>query len=155
MCGVCVLGVLGSLGCAAESIEPEEVPVPAETHIEPVMCEPLRGVYRVTYARKNGDCADLPMQLAKFKDDATMSALSSKCIGVVATSDDFCDRSEEGDCDVIDGAGVSIGTAHLSSMFTQTSEVRIEGSTTISLQTLEGAACSASYALIGDKVHDI
>lgn len=154
MCGVCLLGVLESAGCAADSGGEEARPI-AETHIEPTMCEPLRGIYRVTYARKSGDCADLPVQLAKFHDDTTMSALSSKCDGSVDTSEDGCDRAEDGDCDVTDDSDTSIGTAHLSSMFTQTSEIRIEGSTTISLHTSDGFTCMASYALIGDKIRDM
>lgn len=154
MCGVCLLGVLASVGCAAESGDGEPPPI-AETRIEPTSCEPLRGVYRVTYARKNGDCADLPVQLAKFQDDTTMSALSSKCTGEVDTSEDGCDRVEDGDCDVTDDSGLSIGSAHLSSMFSQTSEIRIEGSTTISLRTNDGFVCTASYALIGDKIRDM
>lgn len=154
MYGVCVLGALCSPSCAAESAEPERPPA-EQARIYPTMCEPLLGVYRVTYARKSGDCADLPVQLAKFKDGTTMSALSSSCNGTVETSDNGCDRTEDGDCDIVDDSGVSTGAAHLSSIFKQTSEIRIEGSTTISLETLDGVpSCSASYALIGDKIRE-
>ena len=152
--GVCVLSVLSGLGCAAESAGPEQPPA-EEARVSPTTCEPLMGVYRVTYARKSGDCAELPVQLAKFKGDTTLSALSTQCQGTIRTSDDGCERTEDGDCDIVDVTGVPTGAAQLSSIFKQTSEVRIEGSTTINLQTLDGVTtCSASYALIGDKVGD-
>ena len=146
--------MLSGLGCAAESAAPE-LPPAEEGRINPTTCELLSGVYRVTYARKSGDCAELPVQLANFKDDTTLSALSTQCKGTIETSDNGCERTEDGDCDVVDATGVPTGAAHLSSIFKQTSEIRLEGSTTISLQTLAGVTtCSASYALIGDKVRD-
>jgi hypothetical protein len=154
MYGVCVLSVLSASGCAAESAEPE-LPPAEDARIYPTTCEPLMGIYRVTYARKNGDCAELPVQLAKFKDNTTISALSAQCKGTIETSANGCDRTEDGDCAIVDVTGVPTGSAHLSSIFKQTSEIRLEGSTTISLQTLDGVTtCSASYALIGDQVRD-
>lgn len=150
-CGLCLLGALTGSGCVNDRPAPE-LQGPSELVIGPQSCAPLQGVYRITYAKRNGDCADLPAQLAKFQDDTTMSALSSACEGTVQTSDDACDREEDGVCAVLDSAGIRIGDAHLNAVFTQTSEIRIEGSATISLTTFAGAACTANYALIGDKI---
>jgi hypothetical protein len=70
----------------------------------------------------------------------------------VATSEDDCDREEDAVCPIIGLDGATIGSANLVTAFTQTSTSRIEGMATIELSTGSGRVCSATYALIGQKV---
>jgi len=148
---VCVLSVSGGFACAAGENGSEPPPEPAEVVIEPYACTPLAGTYRVVYARRSGDCADLPEQLAFFDGRESISALSDDCEATVSTSEDDCDREEDAVCQVLSENGGTIGTATLVTAFTQTSAVRIEGMATIAVDTA-AADCTATYALIGSKV---
>ena len=149
---VCLLSVSGNLACAEGENAPDAPGEPAEVVLEPFECTPLAGVYRVVYAKRTGDCADLPEQLAHFDDRASSSALSDDCQATVTTSEDDCDREEDAVCPVLTAEGASIGSAKLFTAFTQTSAIRIEGMATIELSTDAGTGCSATYALIGSKV---
>jgi hypothetical protein len=150
MYAVCLLSVLGSFACAAEEGAPE---APAELVIvAPTECTPLDGAYRVVYAKRSGDCADLPEQLAQFSDRSSTSALNDDCQATVTTSEDDCDREEDAVCPIVGDDHAPIGTANLTTAFTQTSASRIEGMATIELTTTAGTGCSATYALIGSKV---
>jgi hypothetical protein len=152
-CGVCVLSVM-ALGCAADSGSvPEPMPTePEESQIEYSGCEPLSGVYRVSYAKQSGDCADLPEQLARFTDRSNSSALAPSCIGSITNSEDACDREEDATCPVTDDYGASVGQARLTTTFTQASATKLEGTATIALTTLGGPGCTATYAVSGTKI---
>lgn len=150
---VSLLSVLGSFACAGDHAEePDGQDDPAEVVIEPYDCAPLAGVYRILYAKRSGDCADLPEQLAYFTDRSSTSALSPDCQATVTTSDDDCDREEDALCPIAAEDGATLGSANLVTAFSQTSASRIEGMATIELSTEAGRTCSATYALIGNKV---
>ena len=145
---VCLLSVTGSFACASDSNTPDAPSDPAEVMLGPFECTPLVGTYRVVYAKRSGDCADLQEQLAHFSDRPSTSALSDDCQGTVTTSEDDCDREEDSVCSIIsEQDGSFLGTAKLVTAFTQTSEMRIEGMATIELDS-----CSATYSLIGSKI---
>lgn len=152
-CGVCVLSVM-ALGCATDSGSmPEETPTEPDTSlIELPGCQPLSGVYRVSYAKQSGDCDDLPEQLARFTDRSNSSALSPNCIGSITTSEDACDREEDATCPVNDDHGMSVGQARLTTTFTQASDTQLEGTATIELITFSGTGCAATYAVSGTKI---
>lgn len=150
---VCVLGVMKSLACAGDrEAQPEAPDDPAEIVIEPYDCTPLAGVYRIVYAKHSGDCADLPEQLAYFNDRPSTSALNDDCQATVTTSEDDCDREEDAVCPITAEDGAMLGSANLITAFSQTSASRIEGTATIELSTDAGKTCSATYALIGNKI---
>jgi hypothetical protein len=148
MCGAHLLGVL-AWSCAADSAAPEE---PAKSMIELPACTPLAGVYRVSYSKRTGDCADLPEQLAQFADRTNASALSPSCISAVETSVDGCDRQEDGICPVNDDTGTSIGQARLATMLSSSDDTHLEGTASISLTTFDGTGCTATYAVSGVKI---
>jgi hypothetical protein len=147
---VCLLSVLGSFACAAKEDVPEAPP--ELLIVAPTECTPLDGTYRIVYAKRSGDCADLPEQLAQFDDRSSTSALSDDCQATVTTSEDDCDREEDAMCPIVSEDHSPIGSANLITAFTQTSAIRIEGMATIELSTTAGTGCSATYALIGSKV---
>lgn len=148
---VSLLSATGSFACAGDD-NGEEPPLdPAEVMLEPYACGPFEGSYRVIYAKRSGDCADLPEQLAHFDDRGRSSALSDDCEASVAISEDGCSREEDSVCPVLSNDGAAIGSATLLTAFTQTSAVRIEGMATIQLTTDAGTGCSATYALIGSR----
>lgn len=149
----CVLSVLASEGCAVGESSPDPSD-PSEVVLAPYECAPFEGVYRVVYAKRRGDCADLPEQLAHFDGREHASALNGSCEATITTSDDDCDREEHAKCPVLSDTGAAIGSATLVTAFTQTSEIRIEGSATIELRTIAGTGCTANYALIGSKVSE-
>jgi hypothetical protein len=129
-----------------------EAPETADLVLDAPDCAPLEGMYRISYAKKNGDCADLPEQLARFTDRPSSSALSSKCEGSVEISEDQCDREEDAVCPVSDDTGATIGQASLVTTFSQSAERHIEGMATLRLSTDAGIGCTATYYLIGEKV---
>jgi hypothetical protein len=150
MCARYLLSVLLGSGCASES-EPT-LPPTAEVMLAPFTCTGISGVYRVSFVRTTGDCAELPEQLARFTPGANTSALSKDCVGSVETSSDLCDREEETTCAVRDNTGASVGSANLIAVYSQASESRIEGMTTISLVTVGETACTATYSFFGVRV---
>ena len=151
---VSLLSVSGTFACAGEENAAEPPPEPAEAVLDPYTCEPLEGVYRVVYAKRSGDCTDLPEQLAYFDGRAESSALNGNCEASVATSEDDCDREEDAVCPVVSDTGAALGSATLVTAFTQTSAIRIEGMATVELTTNAGGGCTATYALIGSKVSE-
>jgi hypothetical protein len=151
---VCLLSATESFACAGDDNAAEPPPEPAEVVLEPYECGPFEGSYRVLYAKRSGDCADLPEQLAHFDDRGRSSALSDDCEASVAVSEDGCSREEDSVCPVLSNDGAAIGSATLLTAFTQTSAVRIEGMAKIELTTDAGKGCSAIYSLIGSKVVD-
>jgi hypothetical protein len=154
--GVCLLSVWGS-GCStydAPGGDPETEPDPeiAKSVIDAPACDPFSGVYRVSYAKQTGDCADLPEQLARFSEDSNTSVLSKKCSGSIETSADSCDRTEDTTCPVEDDQGATIGQASLTTTLTQASASELEGTATIHLTRLDGDGCTATYAVSGTKI---
>ena len=158
MYGVCLLSVMGS-GCSTYDTpggEPETEPDPdpeiAKSVIDAPACDPFSGVYRISYAKQSGDCADLPDQLARFSEGSNTSVLSKKCSGAIEMSEDGCDRTEDTTCPVEDDQGVTIGQASLTTTLTQASASKLEGTATINLTRLDGDGCTASYAVSGTKI---
>ena len=152
---VCLLSVFGSFACAAEEPTVEPLPPPtSEVVLEWYECGPFEGTYRVVYAKRSGDCADLPEQLAHFDGRPQSSALNGNCEATVATSVDDCSRQEDSVCPVLSDDGAAIGSATLVTEFTQTSAARIEGKAEIELTTDAGGGCSAVYSLIGTRIYE-
>lgn len=148
-----LLTMVAALGCAGTVEEPEEPEEPKELVLNaPPECAPLAGQYRVVYAKRRGDCADLPEQIASFSDRAHTSALNGSCEAEVSSSEDDCQREEDAVCPIVGTDGTLLGSASLITAFSQTSAVRVEGMATIEINPLVGAGCTATYALIGSKV---
>jgi hypothetical protein len=148
MYGLCLLGVMTSLSCAANASSSEQPPATSESQIDNSVCEPLTGSYRIAYAKERGDCAELPEQVAYFALDGDTSALSSQCQGTIETSENGCERTEDCSSPVADASGAIEGEAHMVALFSQVGAGRAEGTVTITLQTTLGVSCSATYALL-------
>lgn len=156
MCGVCLLSVIGS-GCSTYDTpggEPEAPldPEIAKSVIDAPVCDAFAGVYRISYVKQDGDCADLPEQLARFTEDSNTSVLSKKCIGTVETSEDSCDRTEDTTCPVEDDQKAVIGQASLTTTLSQVNSTQLEGTATIKIAQLDGTGCTSTYAVSGTKI---
>ena len=156
MCGVCLLSVMGA-SCSTYDTpggEPEGEPDPeiAKSVIDAPVCDPFSGVYRVSYSKLSGDCADLPEQLARFSEGSSTSVLSKKCSGSIETSEDSCDRTEDTTCPIEDDRGATIGQANLTTMLSQASASQLEGTATIDITQLDGSGCTGTYAVSGTKI---
>jgi hypothetical protein len=140
-------------GCASAAEAPDD-PETAEVMLDVPECVEYEGAYRISYAMRSGDCAELPDQLATFDTGSSGSSLADHCEVAVVTSYDGCDREEDSSCRVLDASGVQIGAARLLAKFTQPGKDRIEGTTDIEVSLNNGQGCTGKYSFVGSKVEN-